>query len=185
MFIPHLSANYRFNPDWRQYGPEPESETLPVPVIGVRIMRVSKNSPHLESAYWSVIWETAEMDAICQPGGAGSFAVMPEDRHTAPDWDCNCGLFAFASYSALQSNMIYRTVFDTADKVAAAVVCSGKLIVHGPEGFRCQRQRIVALSNSRLEDNLDLSELLVKYDVVQLPYEELIPYASKFGKTLA
>jgi hypothetical protein len=148
-------------------------------------MRYSENpTPHLESAFWNTRWETSELTALCLPGGDPEFWKLAE-HHEAPNWDCNCGLFAFSSLSTLQKNVTYRSTLDSQDKVAAAVICSGKVIVHGLEGMRAQRQRIVALAKARHDGTPDLSPLLVKYDLVEVQYEDLIRYASKFGKQVS
>jgi hypothetical protein len=162
--------------------PEPTTEILTAPLIGVRLMFINLDRPSLMSAFWSVPWETTEMSALCLPGGRISDLYPPQ--HKAPEWDCNCGLFAFASFTALRQSPYTTTRLDSNHFVVAAVVCSGKIIVHGQEGFRSQKQRIVALAKSRYT-NLDLTGLLVKYDLIAVSYDELIPFASKFGNSLA
>ncbi len=73
-------------------------------------------------------WADGAVEANCARGR----------DHVAPDEDCRCGVYAFASVADITRQ------YGQGQRVLAVVACHGKIIA-GTKGLRAQRARIVAL----------------------------------------
>lgn len=80
-------------PVYGTYQPEPPNSVTysPYPVLGFRAWHYGSTGLRGRNQQpWKQPW----MQAICSPGNT----VM--EKHAAPEWDCNCGIYAHKTYRA-------------------------------------------------------------------------------------
>ena len=184
-------------------GPEINVPDVTEPVVGYRHFALARRTQHnfaLCSPDRNEWWTSPEKTARCdQTKTLHSDLVVLEGirprPHSAPAKDCGCGIYAYfepvrgsrpeRSYVLYGLSSLVPPGYE-AVKVAAAVVLSGRLEVHG-KGMRAAHARIVALGlYPRLTDDerLALVEIGRRWGVAVVPDEQLATEARKHGSPL-
>ena len=147
-------------------------------------------------------WEAGELTAECLAGSGrcacGCGGVF--QQHTAPDFTCSCGFYAFknlalaglpefpSTYSKERIEGRWQRVY-AVTQVWGAVRARGRVIEHGGEGFRAEKSEIIALLRPGFDaihmgtnDFVPLRRLADTYGVPLLNVEQLEEYAFEYGK---
>jgi hypothetical protein len=135
--------------------------SLPKAVVGWRVWRVDPASGKLRSVVADNSWGPGVNESICLGGATGLTvsATTTERCPQPPGAGCTCGFYGLWDLGLLLTRERWTDIYagqKTTHRAFGLISGSGVVALHGSEGFRSQRARIVALfTNQPWERDLD------------------------------